>query len=170
MRVDFLSEENISLHKEYVRQMRLRYSILESSIPSLSGAHVRDLYNLRLTKKDRNDALELLSDITLHDIYFSSFCEQKNVRCETVASAYGSEPAFLNHLFALAKKTKFGFLIVDGNAGAHVVTDFISAFSNTDPVLAIDLCEHAYFMDYQFDRDSYLVNCLSYLDLTKLQQ
>ena len=57
---EILSEENISLHKEYVRQMRLRYSILESDLPRLKGASVSDLPRLRLDKRDLCDALDLL--------------------------------------------------------------------------------------------------------------
>ena len=35
-------------------------------------------------------------------------------------------------------------------------------------VRAIDVCEHAYFADYGFDKQRYLISALPYLDITKL--
>ena len=168
MPTEFLSEENIALHKEYVRQMRLKYSILESSIPALHGADVLEISRLRLTRRDREDATALLSDIALHDIFFSSFAKEKYARSERISREFGSEAAFLNSLFVLCKNSACGFLTVDKNSRAKVVLDPRDAFCNGSPMLAIDLFEHAYFLDYGFDRERYLVLCLSYLDLSKL--
>ena len=47
-------------------------------------------------------------------------------------------------------------------------TDFVSAQRYAAPALAIDVCEHAYFMDYGFDRERYLVSALPYLNVAEL--
>ena len=168
MITDFLSEESVALHKEYLRQKRLKYSILESCIPRLHGASVSDLFKLKLDKRDRADALELLPEIVLHDLYFSSFSEEKYPASPLVRELYGSEASFLSELYGLAKNRQFGFLAVYGASNAKVVTDYADALRYHTPTLAVDLCEHAYFTDYGFDGERYLVAALSYLDLTKL--
>lgn len=168
MITDFLSDENIALHKEYLRQMRLKYSILESSIPALCGAGVGGVMRLRLERRDRDDALSLLPGIVLHEIFFTSFSAVLYPRSSVLAKKYGSEATFLNELYRLSINAAYGFLVVDRGGGASVVTDYLGAFRYADPVLALDLCEHAYFLDYGFDRERYLVSALSYFDLTKI--
>ena len=165
---EFLSEENIALHKEYARQIRLKYSILEASLKELTGAGVKDLYRLKLDDRDRADALELLPQIILHDVFFSSFCECRYPRSVLVSSVYGSESAFLNRLYKAAEGAQFGFLIIGRGASYSVVTDYKRALRYDEPLLAVDLCEHAYFLDYGFDRERYLVSALSHLDLKKI--
>ena len=168
MITEFLSEESIALHKEYVRQKRLKYSIIESYLPAIKGAMVSDIPRLGLSKRDRTDVLELLPEIALHEIYFASFSDTRYVRSEAVSRTFGSEAAYLNRLFSLAKNSDRGFLTVGRGGVASVVTNLTDAFINGYPVLAVDLCEHAYFLDYGFDKERYLVSCLSYLDLTKI--
>ena len=168
MITEFLSEENIALHKEYVRQKRLKYSILQSSFPKLCDADVKELFGMRLSRRDRRDALALLPEIILHDVFFTSFCEEKYERSSLVASLYGSEAAYLNELYKLAKNSSVGFLIIGRGARFSAVTDYADALRYERPLLALDLCEHAYFLDYGFDRERYLVNALSQLDLKKI--
>ena len=168
MLTEFLSEESISAHKEYVRQLRLKYSIIESYLPRLKGVKMTDLSRLGLAGCDRRDVLLLLPEITLHEVYFSSFLETPHVRSVAVAEIFGSEAAYLNRLFGLAKNSAFGFLAIGQGGVASVVTDYKDAFIHGEPILAVDLCEHAYFLDYGFDRERYLVSCLSHLDLTKI--
>ena len=65
MLTEILSDENIALHKEYVRQKRLKLSVIESYLPALSGVRAEDIYRLQLDKRDRDDVLALLPEITL---------------------------------------------------------------------------------------------------------
>ena len=165
---EILSEENISMHREYLRQMRLRYSILESDLPRLKGVSVGDLARLKLDKKDLRFALELLPEIVLHDIFFDSFTDRKYTSSEAVKSCYGSEANLLNELYRLSKGSCCGFLVVGRDCRASLVSDFVDAFKVGDPILAVDLFEHSYFLDYGFDRERYVLNCLSHLNLKKL--
>ena len=57
--------------------------------------------------------------------------------------------------------------IFEGNSPidkSRIVTDEYLG----EPIFAIDLCEHAYMLDYGFSRDEYLRRALGYLDLRKL--
>ncbi len=42
------------------------------------------------------------------------------------------------------------------------------AFIGEEPVLALDIAEHTYFLDYQFKRDEYLRRATSHLAISKL--
>ena len=168
---EFLSEENIALHNEYVRNKRLKYSILESSYKGLVGASVSDLYRMKITPRDRSDSLELLTEIRLHEIYFSSFSESQYPRSERVVDFYGNEASFLNELYRKCIKQRYGFVCIYSSRHGIFTEGFSeceSAFLRDEPMLAIDVCEHAYFMDYGFDRERYLLASLPYLDITKL--
>ena len=168
---EFLSEENIALHKEYVRQKRLKYSIIESSIPELSGAEIRQIYRMKISARDKSDAIDLLSEIKAHDISFSSYCHTSYPRSETVARVYGSEASFLNSLYRNCLSQKYGFVFVYAFGERIEVKGFYdckSAFRIGTPTLAIDVCEHVYFMDYGFDKERYLLSSLPYLDIAKI--
>lgn len=167
----FLSEENIALHLEYVRDKRLKYSIIESSFPMLSGKSVHDVFRMKLNPRDKLDAVDLLSEIKLHDIFFSSFSKTQYPRCREIEEKYGSEAEFLNSLYRLASSRAHGFALVylhGTRIEIDATSDYPSAFRIGQPVLAIDICEHSYFMDYGFDKERYLISMLPYLDITKL--
>lgn len=167
----FLSEENIALHKEYVRSKRLKYSIIESSLPHLAGKDVRDLYRMKLSVRDRQDAISLLSDVRLHEIFFSSFSRSDYPRSPAVQRQYGSEASFLNLLYKRCISQPYGFVLVyssEHRIEIDAVSDFERAFRVGTPVLAIDTCEHAYFIDYGFDKERYLLSMLPYLDIARL--
>lgn len=167
----FLSEENIALHREYLRQLRLKYSIFEDSIEGLKGAELRDVYRMKISQRDRSDAINFLSEIKAHEIFFSSFSGEAYPRSDTVRKAYGSEAAFLNQLYRRCLSQRFGFVFVYALKDRIIVEgfdDYEDAFRIGTPTLAIDVCEHVYFMDYGFDKERYLLSSLPYLDISKL--
>lgn len=167
----FLSEENIALHREYIRTKRLKYSIIEDSVPALKGAELGDIYRMKITEIDRRDSLSLLSEITLHDVFFSSFAQSQYPRSHFIERMYGSEAVFLNLLYKYALGLRYGFILVyviGGRVRIAESTDFASDLRSGVPLLAIDVCEHSYFMDYGFDKERYLLSLLPYLDISKL--
>ena len=167
----FLSEENIDLHREYVRQKRLKYSIIEGSIPELRGAEVNDICRMKISARDKADAIDLLSEITAHEIFFSSFSTVQYPRSELIANAYGSEANFLNHLYRRCLLQRYGFVFIYAVGDRIAVKEFSdteNAFRHGTPILAIDVCEHTYFLDYGFDKERYLLSSLPYLDISKL--
>ena len=167
----FLSEESITRHSDYVRQKRLKYSIIESSVPLLKGSDIGDIYRMKIAPCDKRDAIGLMSEIRLHDVFFSSFGIPAYPRATTVASAYGNEANFLNLIYRKCLALPHGFVLIylfGDRIEVRECTDFASAFYRHAPALAIDVCEHAYFTDYGFDRERYLISALPYLDLTRL--
>ena len=167
----FFSEENIDCHKQYVRDKRLKYSIIESSFPQLKGAKIEDIHRMRISQRDKRDAIDLLSEITLHEIYFSSFCECAYPRSGLVTDMYGNESVFLNFLYRECASLNYGFVCVYLYGKRIAVAKHSScerALYSGTPVLAVDVCEHAYFTDYGFDKQRYLIQSLPYLNLAKL--
>ena len=167
----FLSEESIALHREYIRLKRLKYSIIECSVTALQGADILDIYRMKISSRDRRDALDLLSQIRLHELFFSSFSERLYPRSSLVSSTYGSEANFLNLIYKCALDLPHGFVAIYCNGGrvdVREITDHTDAFRSRVPTLALDVCEHVYFTDYGFDKERYLSSALPYLDLTRL--
>ncbi len=170
---EFLSEENIQIHKESVHRKKLKLSIIEKSVEGIKGANIRDILKQKLRTVDRDDALALLSDIRLHEIFFASFANNTYSSSELVTGNYGNGAAFLNEVFRLAMSQDIGFVCVY-RRGASIAleragTDLHRLFLVSDPLLAIDVSEHAYFLDYGFDKERYLRSALPYLDISRLK-
>ena len=163
----FLSEENIALHKNYMKDLRLRYSVLEKSAPVLKGLSLEDIRRRVARSQIKDEAVALLSEIKAHEIFFDSF-SLKQARCHPLRVKYGSESAFLHAAYMEARRTKSGFLYVYSDGGFEIKEDGGFFFRGEIPVLAVDLFEHTYFKDYLFDRNRYLESAVYSLDLTKI--
>ena len=165
----FLSEESELLHREYVAKEKLRYSVFLKSYNISPEVDFHDILKRKLPREDKEEIITLLSDIRSHDLFFSSFGERysdsKKIRAE-----YGSVPNFFYSILCDSKKNKYGFLYIlkdFGKINYCFSESGKSVFLNRKPILSVDLSEHAYFMDYRFEREEYLKNALSYLKLSK---
>ena len=168
-----LSEEAINLHLEYLRSLKLRYSILEKSIISIKNKTPIEISRQKMKTKDKSDTLYLLGEVILHDVFFSSFGPSEYRSSDIVRSSYGSEAMLFHRLFSEGMKTPYGFLAIYSD-GEKICTasscDFLKLTLPKTPDLAIDLCEHAYFSDYGFDKEKYLLTAISHLDLSRLSK
>ena len=169
--IEFLSDEAIELHKEWLNTEKLRMSILEKSIGGIKGKSIREIMNMKLKREDKEDVLLQLSKIKLHECFFNSFGNIKYPQSNAVKSIYGNSASFLNKLYSESLKRETGFLTVLTLNGALKVctsVNMIEHFNDADPILAIDLSEHVYFLDYGFDKERFLFNALPYLSVDKL--
>ncbi len=171
--ITFLTRENIALHKAHLKTLRLKYSILEKSIPALKGAELQDIMYLKIKKSEREEALRLKSDIISHEIYFSSFTD-KFIPSALVAKHYGSESNFIYEVYKAARGKKTGFIYIYLAAAKKPQISYFSEstpfLSKNRPRLAIDLFEHAGFLDYSFDHDRYIENAAAHLNLSRLEE
>ena len=167
----FLSEENIKRHSDYLNTLSLKYSILEKSEPALIGKTMLEISRMRLAQDVKEDALRLLWNINSHKIYFKSFNANPQ-KSELLLKKYTSRESFLYSLFELAKGRENGFLFVYKDGGGAINVDISdqmgAAFLKWEPLLSIDLYEHAYFSDYLFNKERYLRAALAYLDTGRL--
>ena len=168
----FLSEESIARHKEYVRNLRLKYSILQKSETLLKSTNIRDIKWQKMSSDLASEAFFLLSEITLHGLFFDSFSPityQPLPSC--VRSVYTTSAELLNSIFRLASEGVGGFIILYRDADKLMIARVLPPYREllyVRPLLAIDLFEHTYFSDYGFAVSDYLIAALPHLDLSRL--
>lgn len=168
----FLSDRNIEMHKEYLNTLILKYSIFEKSYPELKGLDINGIYRVKLPLSEREAAARLYAEIQAHKLYFSSFSE-RNLTSDRIKREYGSVPSFLYFLSEECKKVRQGFLFVCDSGkriSVHAAEDCVKLLRSERTVLALDLCEHAYFYDYGFEKDKYVLNAISHFDLGKIEK
>ena len=166
----FLGERAIELHKEYVEECRLKLSILGKSGYDIEGKRYPELYRARLGDA-RGEILTLSREVYLHELYFDSFC-QGGATSATVKRDFRSTASFLYALERLAMSSSGGFLVVSRvgeGVETSVSTSHLERIRGT-PILALDICEHAYFLDYGFDKLAYVRGALTHLDPSKLDK
>ena len=165
----FLSEENITIHKRELELMRSRLAIYEKSLPEIVGADLRRIRGMRIDADYKQKILGLKRYIMLHEVYFSSFSD-KVPYPRGVKKYYPSRESLLFQCKEMMLGAKHGFLCLfktDGRPKITILTeDSESLF--TAPTLAVDISEHAYFLDYIFERDRYFTASLEKLKLNML--
>lgn len=167
----FLSYSNIKRHLEHMREEKLRYSILEKSLPQLKGKSINQIIRLNIDRNAKDEAIKLLWYIKSHDCFFDSFAE-KQTRSDNLLKFYSSAEKFLYDLYVEAVEHDGGFMYIyfdrQGVPKWIFSSECDGAFIRYKPVLALDLYEHSYFLDYGFNKRLYLRNALSYLNLASL--
>ena len=168
--LEFLSERNLQLHSEYLENCRMRLSILEKSGYSIGGKSYPELFRARLGGA-RDEILPFAREVYLHELYFDSF-GMVGECAECLKSSYRSVAGFLYELECAAMAADGGFLLVTrGKSGVSISHNTgITSRLCAEPRLAIDLAEHAYFLDYGFDKLSYVRSALSRFALSKLDK
>ena len=124
-----------------------------------------------MNKKDKEDVLRELSNIALHNVFFASFGQNEYPKSSAAVLCFGNEAALLNKIYELAVKLDFGFVCVyceNKKIEVYGSQDRVRLLSYGMPRLAVDVCEHAYFLDYGFDKSRYLLRALPYLKLNEL--
>ncbi len=162
---EFLSEEGILYHKEYYRNLKCKLSILEKSESALKGKAIDELHKLRIPRYIKEEAIILKEEILLHEKYFSSF-GNPNKFGEKLKKQFGTFENFAFEAFMFSKEVKNGFLIISSNGKRVCFSNQARCFDEIK--LVIDLCEHAYFLDYKFDREQYVKNAISRFDVSKV--
>ncbi len=166
----FLSERNLELHVEYLENLRLKTSIFVKSGVDIAGKSLRELSRMRLGV-DKEEILALAKDVYYHELYFASF-GMGGSRAAERGSRYSSVAGFLYELERAAMRHCGGFLLVyqDGEGAIIGHSSEPPPRRAGEPRLALDLCEHAYFLDYGFDKLSYVRAALARLELSKIDK
>lgn len=166
----FVSEEALSLHKDYLKSLKLRYSVMEKSFPEIKNAHAKQLQRMRHRYKD--EILDLRCDIFCHELFFDSFGDAYQ-RCVAARAGYRTESSFIYEIFEASKISDASYLVISTDRGTVNIKPLGKAreiLKISYPALCIDLCEHSYFLDYGFDKERYISNLLPYLNLSTLDK
>lgn len=167
----FLSQDNLTLHTSYIKRLKHKLSILEKSYEGIKGKSIRELMRAKLPSDIKTEALELLSDIESHKLFFDSFTDKHN-KCNVIRGLYPSEESFLYEVYEKAMRSHGDFLYILLDTREHPLTvcdvGLLELYPRYTPKLCIDLSEHSYFLDYGFEREGYIRAAVSHLDLIKL--
>ena len=169
---EFLSPESIKLHTDYVKTLNAQHSICERSMPEIRGKTPIDISTLNIKRSIKNEILPRIISIKSHETYFSSYTSI-STPCPALKKYFSSESAFLFDVLTAAREMTSEFLFVFAERGRPMIRSSDEArgvYLTHTPILAVDLSEHAYFLDYNFDRDEYLKRAVAHLDLKKLSQ
>ncbi len=120
--------------------------------------------------KYRGDILYNAGGVINHDLYWHSmgkFSLPTGKLLEKIVEVYGSYDSFKQEFIETANKvvgSGYTFLVTDKNHNLNIISlsnqesPLIYGF---EPLITIDLWEHAYYLDYQNRRADYIINFFS---------
>lgn len=128
----------------------------------------------------RGDILYNLGGTLNHELYFRTMSEKRNTKpsiplLEAINKRFGSFDNFKNEWNRMAKLvigSGYTFLVVKNG-----VLDIINTPNQETPyvygltpIMAIDLWEHAYYLDYQSNRSLYIDNFFNLIDFENVSK
>lgn len=160
-------------------------------LDNLNALLIKNNYDFRYSKeelvnhidifplKDRGDILFNLGGVLNHELYFDNMGYDNmpnGLLKEKIDKQYGSFENFKKEFIENTKNlvgSGYTFLIVNKNKELEILN-----VSNQDtpysygviPIMNIDLWEHAYYLDYQNDRNKYVQNFFSIVDFGKISK
>ena len=168
----FVSEENYSKHKSEVEKILHRLHILEKTYPEAVARGVCGIMRLRRRIPDATKMAALCADVELHRMFFDSFSDRTMIPSAAAREAFSSEAALLSLLLRDGMQFSHGFVCIGrdrrGNLVVRASADPLAIYTDVEPTLAVDVCEHAYYGDYGFDKERYLRTALAHLKLSLL--
>ncbi len=166
----FLSRNNILKHKEYANTLLCKHTVMEKSIPKIVGRTPAQIYRMRLSFDTKKEILGNIADYLSHVTFFDSF-SKNDTFCPEIKGQFLSENDFCYRALEYAKGVDYGFMYVFKDKKGKI--RFASscntlAYISFVPILALDVCEHAYFADYGYERTEYLKRAIARLNISKL--
>lgn len=178
----YIDDETINIHynKHYLNYLNKLNELLKEENYDYRYSkeelvkHI-DIFNL----DKRGDILYNLGGVLNHELYFSNMSNnQNNYPTDTLLNKindkYGNYENFKKEFINTASNLKgsgYTFLTVDKNNNLLILST-----SNQDtpysydltPIMTIDLWEHAYYLKYKNDRNSYIENFFNIIDYQKV--
>ena len=125
----------------------------------------------------REDLLFNLGGVLNHNLYWNSINPKNNMNPDglfevEINKAFGSIDTLLKQLKESALKIKgsgYVFLIINKDGSLEIVNkknQDSPLFDGNVPLLNIDMWEHAYYLNYEYDKSKYLDNIKSIIDFS----
>lgn len=169
---------SINYQKYYLEYLkRLNELVLNPKEPL--STLVQNIENYPFEK--RGEILFYAGGVLNHELYFQSMSDKKNQKFvgklkEKMNETYGNEFEFKKKLKEVSKNlvgNGYTFLVVTKNNTLDIVnmpneeTPYLYGLT---PIMAIDLWEHSYFLNYQNRRDEYIEAFFEVIDYEKINQ
>lgn len=173
----FLSARTVNIHF---------YKHYQNYLKKLNELLTKADYNYAYSKEElvehidefpleiRDDILFNLGGVLNHELYFLELNKDSYVPTglleEKINETYGSFENFKKTFIEQAKKTvgsSYTFLVIKRNMDLDIIntsnqeTPYLYGFV---PILALDLWEHAYYLDYQNNKNNYIENFFQNVD------
>ena len=159
----FLSDESIRRHREYREMLKRNYSYYQNGIPELSSVSPAELSRRKYREKEK--IVALYNELKLHEIFFASFRDDGEEHLSDLSPSMLA--SFRYRLYDACMNAGGGCVTVK-RRGKEIRIEEVRDFYTSDADLAIDMCEHAYFLDYGFDKTSYVVSLIPRLRMSLL--
>jgi len=178
-----LSSRTISIHheKHHKKYLDNLNSLLEKNNYDYKYSLEQLVNNINIFPlKDRGSILFNLGGVLNHNLYFDIMGpnnhEPIGIFKSKLLNTYGSYENFKKEFINQAKLlvgSGYTFLVVNKNNELEIINT-----SNQDtpisygliPIMNIDLWEHAYYLDYQNNKDAYINNFFSIIDFDKVNK
>lgn len=177
----YINETAINNHLSiYKKNLSILNQLLKQSNYNYSYSIVNLINNINIFPLNiRGEILYYLSSILNHNLYFynisnNKYTEPIGLIKEDINKHFGNYSNFKKEFIKSANNLKgsgYTFLVKDGNNNLKIINT-----SNEDspyyygftPIIALDLWEHAYLLQYQDNRDIYINNFFNIIDFKKI--
>lgn len=175
----FLSAKTINIHynRHYKNYLKKLNDLLKKNGYNYSDSK-EELVN-KITQfpiSERDDILYNLGGVINHELYFLNMGRKNNIPLGKIEKAindmYGNFDNFKSEFFNTASKlvgSGYTFLILKQDLSLDIInmsnqeTPYSYGFI---PIISLDLWEHAYYLDYQNNRESYIKNFFQNIDFS----
>lgn len=175
----FISDDTLREHYNiYLKYLRKLNELLGTTDNIYSKAYlIQHIDVLPLTI--RGEVLYNLSGVVNHELYFFGMSNDNNTNVSNrlvsdIVANFGTMNNFKEEFKKQALNVKgsgYTFLVMDNNKKLRIINT-----SNQDnpyyygyiPVMALDVWEHAYYLDYYSNREEYINKFFQKLDFVKL--
>lgn len=180
----FISDRTLDIHynKHYLNYLNKLNNALEKAgykgnLTKEEMVKQIDIFNI----KDRGEILYNLGGVLNHELYFKNMSDKKNnlpvdeIK-KAIINQYGSFDEFKKEFIKTSKElvgSGYTFVVINSSKKLDIIN-----LPNQDnpymfdlvPIMALDLWEHAYYLDYQNRRDEYINNFFSIIDFEKINE
>lgn len=168
-------------HNHYLKYLRNLNNLLAQNNFKYQFP-LEDLFqNLDIFRESQGDILYNAGGVVNHELYFDNLSKSNNTMIpeplkSALISKFGSIDNFKNKFIDLGNSLQgsgYTFLAVDENQELKILNlkNQESPFSfKMDPIIALDVWEHAYYIDYGNNRKIYADNFWKLIDFSKVNE
>lgn len=178
----YISDRTLSIHynNHYLKYLK-----------NLNDLLIKENYDFKYTKEElfnhidefnisiRDKILFNLGGVVNHELYFCNISDLKNTIPigsikEEIDKSYGNYESFKKEFKKMALElvgSGYTYLVINKNKELQIIN-----MSNQEspymygmiPIIAIDLWEHAYYLDYQNNKEKYIDTFFEIIDFNKI--